>query len=224
MKLSFARLVIAAVAGILMIKYREDMVTWLTILLGAMFFLSGIISVVYYFVMCNKRQKMLLEQGTGNTENVTMRKPALPIGGIGCAILGAILALMPSTFISYTVSIFAALIICGALGEYAALLVSNNNIRDYEDSTSTTTGIKCGVIYWIIPTLLLIFGIVAIVWPKSIASAPFLFLGIAMIVYAVGTLVNMLKLYSVKRRLHKMAQTAEQAVVAVEVTEEEPAE
>ena len=222
MKTSIARVLVAAIAGILMIKYREDMVTWLTISIGAMFFLSGVISVVYYFVARNRWQKMLLMQSVDNSgmPNAPLRKPALPVAGIGCAILGVILALMPSTFITYTVYIIAAILVVGAIGEYAALIVGRNNIRDFEDRTATAAGLRCGIIYWVIPTLLLIFGIVAIVWPTTIASAPFLFMGIAMIAYAVGALVNTVKLYAVRRRLGKMTPPQEESVTAIEVTEE----
>ena len=36
--------------GVLLIKYREETVTWLTIVIGILFFLSGVISCVAYFV------------------------------------------------------------------------------------------------------------------------------------------------------------------------------
>ncbi len=222
MKTSIARVLVAAIAGILMIKYREDMVTWLTISIGAMFFLSGVISVVYYFVAKNRMQKQLLAQSAGDAETAAapVRKPTFPIVGIGCAILGAILALMPKTFIAYTVYVFAAIVILGAIGEYAALISSNGNIRDFEDRTAATLGMRCGVVYWVIPTLLLIFGIVAIIYPTSIASAPFLFMGIAMIAYAVAALVNTVKLYSVRRRLNKMSQPLADAEEVVETADD----
>ncbi len=213
MKTSLARVLVAAIAGALMIQYREEMVTWLTICIGAMFFLSGIISLVYYFVVRSRVEKQMLLQSAANadgesgesTETTPLHKPTIPIAGVGCTILGAILALMPTTFITYTVYIFAAMIILGAIGEYAALIVGMRNIKEYETLNATTAGTKCGVTYWIMPTLLLIFGIVAIIYPKSIADAPFLFFGIALLVYAFAALVNIFKLYAVRRHLRKMA-------------------
>ncbi len=213
MKTSLARVLVAAIAGILMIQYREDMVTWLTICIGAMFFLSGVISMVYYFVVKSRIEKQLLLQNAADNNEETsatpLHRPTLPIAGIGCAILGIILALMPTTFITYTVYIFAAMVILGAIGEYVSLIVGMRNIRDFESSTGAIVSVKCGVIFWIIPTLLLIFGIVAIIYPASIASAPFMFLGIAMIAYAVAALVNAIKLFSVRRHLKKLAQPQE---------------
>lgn len=217
MKTSLARVLVAAIAGILMIQYREDMVTWLTICIGAMFFLSGVISVVYYFVVKSRIEKqLLLQSAAGNDEAgmaAPLHKPTIPIVGIGCAILGAILALMPTTFITYTVYIFAAMVILGAIGEYVSLIVGMRNIREFENSTGVAVSVKCGVIFWIIPTLLLIFGIVAIVHPASIASAPFMFLGIALIVYAVAALVNAIKLFAVRRHLKKLTQPQEEEIL-----------
>lgn len=226
MKTSLARVLVAAIAGALMIEYREEMVTWLTICIGAMFFLSGIISVVYYFVVKSRVEKqLLLQSAAGNTDAdsaAPLHKPTIPIAGIGCTILGAILALMPTTFITYTVYIFAAMIILGAIGEYVSLIVGMRNIRDFENKSGIAVSIKCGVIFWIMPTLLLIFGIVAIVYPKSIAEAPFLFFGIALLVYAIASLLDTIKLYMVRHHLKKMAQPQAEveAEVEAETTEE----
>lgn len=208
MKSSIIRALIALVAGILMIEYREDMVKWLTISLGAIFFLSGIISVVYYFVAKGKAEKAMSEENSKNGEAAVMpsRKPTFPIVGIGCVILGIILSMMPTTFITYIVYIFAALLILGAIGEYALLIANNGAVRDFERRTSRAAGVRCGVRYWIIPTLLLLFGIVAIIYPQAIASAPFLFIGIAMIIYAVSVIINAIKFFYMKRNLNKMLQ------------------
>jgi threonine/homoserine/homoserine lactone efflux protein len=208
MKSSILRALIALIAGILMIEYREDMVKWLTISLGAVFFLSGVISVVYYFVAKGKVQKAMSEADaeTGEAAAAPLHKPTFPIVGIGCVILGIILALMPTTFITYIVYVFAALLILGAIGEYVSLIATNSAVRDFERRTLRAAGVRCGVRYWVIPTLLLLFGIVAIIYPQAIASAPFLFIGIAMIIYAVAVIINAVKFFYMKRNLNKMLQ------------------
>ena len=43
---SVVRAVMAFVVGALIIKYREDTVHWLTVVIGALFIVSGLISVV----------------------------------------------------------------------------------------------------------------------------------------------------------------------------------
>ena len=80
MKSSLIRAIISLIAGILLVKYRVDMVKWLTISIGAMFFISGVISVVYYFVANKKSQKLLSEQKSNDPEvaPVLVNKPTLP--------------------------------------------------------------------------------------------------------------------------------------------------
>ena len=46
---SFFRAIIAIVIGALLVQYREQTVQWITIAIGVMFFLSGIISCATYF-------------------------------------------------------------------------------------------------------------------------------------------------------------------------------
>lgn len=205
MKSSLIRAIISLIAGILLVKYRVDMVKWLTISIGAMFFISGVISVVYYFVANKKSQKLLSEQKSNDPEvaPVLVNKPTLPIVGLGCAILGIILALMPTTFVTYIVYVFAAIIILGAVGEYVALLTNNSVVRDFEKETKIVAEVSFGLKYWIMPTLLLLFGIIAILYPQGIASAPFLFMGIALIVYGVSVLINAVKFLSARKKINR---------------------
>lgn len=205
MKSSLIRAIISLIAGILLVKYRVDMVKWLTISIGAMFFISGVISVVYYFVANKKSQKLPSEQKSNDPEvaPVLVNKPTLPIVGLGCAILGIILALMPTTFVTYIVYVFAAIIILGAVGEYVALLTNNSVVRDFEKETKIVAEVSFGFKYWIMPTLLLLFGIIAILYPQGIASAPFLFMGIALIVYGVSVLINAVKFLSARKKISK---------------------
>lgn len=46
---SFFRAICAIIVGALLIQYREQTVTWITIAIGVLFFLSGVISIVTYF-------------------------------------------------------------------------------------------------------------------------------------------------------------------------------
>ena len=120
---SIIRSVVAIVIGILLVKYRLETMTWITIAAGIMFFISGIIScLVYYF----EREKILktspLSDNKDSTENSA--KPIFPIVGIGCAVLGIILTLMPNQFITWVVYIFAAILILGAINQFTNLASS----------------------------------------------------------------------------------------------------
>src|SRR3712207_6447584 len=105
MRASLLRALAAIAAGALMVNYREQMAEWLTISIGVLFFVSGIISIVSYFVSKKRAESESLTviNEDGTTTSVPSRQPTWPIVGIGCAVLGAILALMPTTFITYMV-------------------------------------------------------------------------------------------------------------------------
>ena len=53
---SFFRAICAIIVGALLIQYREQTVTWITIAIGVLFFLSGIISLATYFSAKRKPQ------------------------------------------------------------------------------------------------------------------------------------------------------------------------
>ncbi|MFW5515366.1 MAG: DUF308 domain-containing protein, partial [Prevotella sp.] len=57
---SVFRAVVAIIVGALLVKYREDTVTWLTIAIGILFFLSGLTSVIIYYA--NKRNVFILDK------------------------------------------------------------------------------------------------------------------------------------------------------------------
>ena len=222
------RAFIAIVAGGLMVQYREQMVTWLTICIGVMFFLSGFVSIISYYVGKKKYAKALLEAERSEfpeTQTAIISKPTLPIVGLGSVILGLVLCFMPTQFTDILVYIFAGIIIVGAIGEYASLVTITNAIKDFKSALKNTTTEEvriphCGFMYWIIPTLLLLFGIYAILDPVAIKSAPFLFIGIAMIVYGVSEIINAIKFHSVHKKMIREDATPEEikAIVEEDVT------
>ena len=219
---SFFRAIIAFIAGGLMVQYREQMVEWFTKSIGVIFFVSGIISVVIYYVgKTEYGRESIANQADKELKNVEyiVDKPAFPMVGLGSIILGVILFFMSTSFITSLVYIFAAVIILGAVGEYASLISMGNTIRDFKLQTkgnvngeSSPTIPHCGVRYWIIPTLLLLFGIFTIIKPMVLASAPFLFIGIAMIIYGLSELIFGIKFYAVRRYI------ARQLAVSADIT------
>ena len=106
---SFFRAVIAIVVGLLLIKYREATAHWLTIAIGALFFISGLISCVVYYSMRKHADEPQVVDAQGMPQNTD--KPSFPIVGLGSLILGIILALMPSTFLAGLTYIMAAILI-----------------------------------------------------------------------------------------------------------------
>ena len=198
-------------SGILIVKFREDMVTWLTVGLGAIFFISGIISCISYYIQRKHVLKMRAEGITlfdSEGKPVGQSMPTFPIVGVGSLILGVILASMPETFLNWLTYIFAAIILLVSVYQIADLIVANRYGR-------------VGWAYWVMPIIMLLAAVVALVNPDSISSSPLFFLGWAMIISGAVMIVNVLKIYTVRRAAEKRAaDLAKKAESAVEVNEE----
>lgn len=185
---SIFRAVCAIIVGALLVKYREQTVTWITVLIGVIFLVSGIISITAWFSAKRKG-------GTGDVDIydaqgnlLTPPVPPFPIVGLGSVILGGVLALFPNSFVNGLMYILAAMLILGALSQFFSL-------------TAARRFAKIGFVWWIVPTLVLLVGLVAIVKPSFIASAPLLVLGWCMIVYGVVDLIDAIKIQQCRKKL-----------------------
>ena len=187
-------------SGILIVKYRED-------------FISGIISCVSYYIQRKHVLKMRAEGITlfdSEGKPVGQSMPTFPIVGVGSLILGVILASMPETFLNWLTYIFAAIILLVSVYQIADLIVANRYGR-------------VGWAYWVMPIIMLLAAVVALVNPESISSSPLFFLGWAMIISGAVMIVNVLKIYTVRRAAEKRAADLEkkaESAVEVEVKEE----
>ncbi len=190
---SIFRAVCAIIVGALLVKYREQTVTWITVLIGVIFLVSGIISITAWFSAKRKG-------GTGDVDIydaqgnlLTPPVPPFPIVGLGSVILGAVLALFPNSFVNGLMYILAAMLILGALSQFFSL-------------TAARRFAKIGFVWWIVPTLVLLIGLIAIVKPSFIASAPLLVLGYCMIVYGAVDLIDTLKIHQCRKELRKKSE------------------
>ena len=117
---SFFRALCAIIVGALLIQYREQTVTWITIAIGVLFFLSGVISIATYFSAKRNASKVGIVYDA-NGKQISGLVPSFPIVGIGSLILGLILALMPNTFINSLMFILSVILIMGALTQFTNL-------------------------------------------------------------------------------------------------------
>lgn len=185
---SLFRALCAIVVGVLLIQYREQTVTWITIAIGVLFFLSGVISLASYFSAkrsYEKMQGMLIHDANG--QQISGIRPNFPLVGVGSLLLGAILALMPNVFIAWLMFILSAILIMGALTQLANL------------ASAAKMG-RVGIVFWLFPCALLLLGILAVIKPSAIASAPLLIIGWAMLVYGVVECINALKISNNRRK------------------------
>jgi uncharacterized membrane protein HdeD (DUF308 family) len=190
------RAVGAIVVGALLIKYSEQAVTWLTIIIGAIFLVSGLASCATYLASRrNKNADVQVYDAQGRL--LTPPSPSFPIVGIGSVILGALLALAPSVFINGLMYVLAAILILGALNQFVSL-------------GATTRFAHIGCFWWVFPSVILLIGLIAVFKPSLIASAPLYVIGWCMMVYGVVEMVNGLKIHQCRRAFEKIQkQTAE---------------
>lgn len=183
---SLARALSAIIMGVLLIKYREETVTWLTIVIGILFFLSGVISCVAYFVARRRDNEVQLFDADGR--QLSGLKPSFPLTGLGSIVLGLILALMPGAFISWLMFILAAILILGAIGQFVSLAAISRTFR-------------VGFYFWIMPSVILLVGLIALIKPSAIASAPLFVIGWCMLLYGVSESVNSIKIYLIRKKM-----------------------
>lgn len=201
---SVFRAISAIAVGILLIKYPDNTVTWLTVAIGVLFFLSGIISLVVYINARRNVSEYKITDAEGNV--VAGERPTFPIVGVGSIILGAILALTPNIFITALMYIIGGMLILGAINQYMNLV----NARKYG---------KIGFGYWIFPSIILITGIYVMIRPMDPANVAMLILGWCTLLYGVTEMINSLKFYSDKRKYAK----AHEIAIAEEVAPSEEA-
>lgn len=203
---SLLRAVCAIAIGAMLVKYRQDMVQWMTIAIGVLFFISGLAAIAMTYISKRKADKILqavneTEQAEGATQDNPQRirmSGAWGCGiltGLGSMLLGVVLALMPTTFVSFLIYILSAFLIIGAIQQFMSLAI-----------TSRIGSV--GIIFWLMPTLLLIAGFVAVAYPEAIASAPLFFIGWCMMVYGVVECINGIKAYTCQKKADKQAATA----------------
>lgn len=184
---SIFRAVCAIIVGVLLIQYREQTVTWITIAIGVLFFLSGVISLASYWAAKRNAEKMqgqILSDSNGKP--IMGMLPKFPLVSVGSLILGLLLALMPQVFIAWLMFILAFILILGALTQFVNL------------ASAAKMG-RVGILFWLFPSALLLLGLLAIIKPSAIASAPLFIIGWGMLIYGVVELLNTFKVSNNKR-------------------------
>ena len=202
LQISAIRAIIVLVTGFLLVRYREETMTWMTITVGILFLLSGLVSCIAYYFEKEKVAKKTAkaEQQEGQQEEENLKSPSFPIAGVGSIALGIILAVMPNTFITWVVYILAALLILGAVNQFMNLARS----RQYA---------RVPVYMWIFPTVILAIAILLISKPIETAQLPLLVLGWAFMYYGVLEFILIIRMYLVRTSYEK----AEEAKVVTGV-------
>lgn len=191
---SIFRAACSVIIGGLLIKYPDVTATWLIIAIGVLFLLSGVISVVVYVSARRNAGGTTVIDSNGNV--IAGGTPPFPIVGVGSIILGLLLSLRPAFVIDTMAYILGAMLILGAINQMVCL-VSAGKVK------------RMPLFFWISPVLILIVGLIAIIHPVWIASAPLIIIGWSLLLYGVTEVINALKINADRRRFEKtMMQSA----------------
>ena len=204
---SIFRAISAIAIGILLIKYPDNTVTWMTVAIGILFLLSGLISVIVYVNARRNVSEYKITDAEGNV--IAGTQPTFPIVGVGSLILGALLALTPNVFITALMYIIGGILILGAINQYMSLV----NARRYG---------KVGFGYWVFPSVILLIGLYVIIKPMAPANMAMLVLGWCSLLYGVE-MINSLKFHNDRRKFRQAQEAAaEESPIIEEIVEETP--
>ena len=203
---SVFRALCAIVIGALLVKFPDNTMKGITVAIGLLFLLSGVISCVTYFWSRRHVSEYKIYDAEGNL--VAGEQPTFPIVGIGSTILGSILVFMPTAFVSALMYIIGIILILGAVNQYMGLI----------------SGRRYGHVslwYWIMPSLILITGLYVMVKPLAPLNMAMLVLGWCTLVYGIVELIHALKFYRDKRSWLKAQEQPQQLDTFEEIKEAE---
>lgn len=203
---SIFRAVCAIVVGVLLLKYPQDGVTWLTQAIGALFLLSGVIALIAYWQARRHAGEYTITDQEGRV--VSGAQPTFPIVGAGSVILGLVLVITPNAFINGLMYMLAAILILGGITQLMSLITARR-----------LGSVPFG--YWVCPSLILLTGLFVMVKPMETAQLPLMILGWCSLLYGVIELVNALKIHSLRKAADRQREEWERQQSAEEDVAEE---
>ncbi len=155
----------ALIMGILLVMWPEAAVIYLVITVGVLFLLPGLYGIFAY--LASRRG---VEDGR-----------AFPIVALGSALLGVWLIIMPAFFVSILMYVLGALLVLGGIGQLMNFI-----------SARKLMGSVPGIFY-VVPVLVLLAGVLILVNPFEAAKVPFIVLGVSSMVYGLTDLFRIIR-------------------------------
>lgn len=181
----------ALLIGILLAANPEEMTGLIVQIIGALFILSGLMSLISWIVISYTTEKGL--------------RPVFPLIGLGSFLFGVVLGFWPALFIMYLMYIFGGLMVLGAVNQLWNMFRLRKLIPFRWYSLLLTL-------------VILALGLLVLFYPLESASLPFLILGINFIIYGTAELVSGVRWrkYERMRRKAEAEAKAEDAVILIE--------
>lgn len=186
---SLFRAVCAIITGILLINNPDNTVRGITIAIGIMFLISGVISCATY--ISARKSPTNTELYDSNGRLLLPARPPFPIVGISSILLGLILAVIPDVFVTSLMYVLGALLILGAINQFMTL-------------SSVRRMFRVPIWFWLGPSLILIAGLLVIIKPMETAALPLLIIGWCLLLYGVTECINSFKIYKETKKAREI--------------------
>ena len=157
------RAVCAMLVGILLVFNPERMTGLLVQVIGGLFLISGMVSLINYFIIVSSDKQTF--------------KPSFPLVGLGSVLFGVFLGFLPELFITYLMYILGFLMVLAGINQLWNMIHLRRLIPFR---------------WYVLLFMLLItaLGVFVILKPLESASMPFILLGINFMIYGISELVN----------------------------------
>ena len=183
---SVFRAICAIAVGAMLIKNPDSTVKGITIAIGILFLVSGVISCVAYFNARLHSAENEVYDADGKL--LVGGRPMFPIVGLGSVILGFVLALMPGAFVTSLMYVLGGIILLGALNQFMVLIQARKFAT-------------LPLWFWVCPTLVLLTGLFVMIKPMDSASLPLLIIGGCLLFYGVTECINAFKIHQYRKKM-----------------------
>ena len=192
LQISIIRAIAAIVVGVLLLKYDEAVLKGLTIAIGILFLIAGIVSLVEWINLRRKKADFrVMDDGEGGKSKGDNSQPMFPIVGLGSVLLGLILSLTQTTdFLLWTMYLLGGVLILGGLN----LMMNLLSARTLEPVDG---------LLWIVPVLIVLAALFAMIKGLVPAKTTTTILGITSLVYAFAEMGYSLLFSRIRKRYEK---------------------
>ncbi len=160
-KINIWRSVLAIVLGLVLVIWPDVALNYIVIFLGVILLVGGVVVITSYFA--SKRHDV---------------EGMFPVGATVSSLVGLLLILFPSFFVSVLMFILGVLLAVAAISEVSTLVKARK------------IGFSIPLLSYVFPVIILIGGIIVMIDPFETAATVFILFGITAMVYGVTDLYN----------------------------------
>lgn len=159
------RTLFALAIGLVLVIWPDAAAAYIVITVGVAFLIPGVISLFSYF---------------GHKKSEDAAPPRFPIEGVGSLLFGLWLIIMPDFFADVLMFLLGFILIMGGVQQIASLAAARR-------------WMPVPGAFYLMPSLILIAGIIALFNPTGVRNTAFIIIGISSLVYSLSELINWFK-------------------------------